>query len=151
MAGRPAHQPRRRLPLPARCVAAPGGWGPRHRHQLRPRQAGRAGYGAYCAAKHGVLGLVRSAALELAPRGITVNAICPGWVDTPMAQADLGRASERSGLPVGALRAEARAGIPLGRFVEPAEVAALVAFLSGPQAAMITGEAWNLSGGEFTT
>ncbi|MEZ4469288.1 MAG: SDR family NAD(P)-dependent oxidoreductase [bacterium] len=112
---------------------------------------GRAGYGAYCAAKHGVLGLVRSAALELAPRGITVNAICPGWVDTPMAQADLGRASERSGLPVGALRAEARAGIPLGRFVEPAEVAALVAFLSGPQAAMITGEAWNLSGGEFTT
>ena len=111
---------------------------------------GRAGYGAYCAAKLGVLGLVRAAAQELAPRRITVNAVCPGWVDTPMARADLARAAEARALPLGALRSEAVAGIPLGRFVEAAEVAELIAFLASPAAAMITGEAYNLSGGEFS-
>ncbi len=100
---------------------------------------GRAGgYAAYAASKHGVLGLVRCLAHDWAPRGITVNAVCPGWVDTEMARADAGDQ-----------RAAAEARIPLGRFVHPDEVADLVSFLAGPGAAMITGQAYNLSGGEF--
>lgn len=103
---------------------------------------GRAGYAAYCASKHGLLGLMRAAALELAGRGIRVNAICPGWTETPMARADL----ERSG---GAdARAAAEAALPLGRFVDPAEVAALVAFLGSGHARSITGQAYEISSGE---
>lgn len=129
------------LPRGGRVVAVASGLG----------KLGRAGYGAYCAAKHGVLGLVRAAALEWAPRGITVNAVCPGWVDTPMARGDLARAAEQAHRPVAMLRAEAEAGIPLGRFVTAEEVADLIGFLASPAAAMITGEAYNLSGGAFTS
>ncbi|MCB9523192.1 MAG: SDR family oxidoreductase [Myxococcales bacterium] len=105
-------------------------------------KGGRAGYTAYGAAKHGVIGLVRSLALEWAPRQITVNAVCPGWVRTAMSAADLAHH--------GWTEAQAAADIPLGRFVEPAEVAALVGFLASPRAAMITGQAYNIGGGEFT-
>lgn len=111
---------------------------------------GRAGYGAYATSKHGMLGLVRCAALELAPRGVTVNAVCPGWVDTAMARADLARAAAHKGTTAGAERAAAEAGIPLGRFVRADEVAALIDWLTGPDAAMITGQAYDLSGGEVT-
>lgn len=105
-------------------------------------KGGRAGYTAYGAAKHGVIGLVRSLALEWAPRGVTVNAVCPGWVRTAMSAGDLARH--------GWTEAQAAADIPLGRFVEPGEVAALVGFLAGDQAGMITGQAYNIGGGEFT-
>lgn len=104
---------------------------------------GRAGYAAYCASKHGLLGLMRAAALELAPRGIRVNAVCPGWTETPMARGDL----ERSGSAPEA-RAQAEAALPLGRFVQPSEVAQLVAFLASEQAASITGQAYEISSGE---
>ncbi len=104
---------------------------------------GRAGYSAYCASKHGMLGLMRAAALELAPRGIRVNAVCPGWTETPMARADL----ERSVSAVKA-RADAEAALPLGRFVDPAEVAELVAFLASGHARSITGQAYEISSGE---
>ncbi len=104
-------------------------------------KVGRAGYAAYAAAKHGVLGLMRSLALEWAPRGITVNAVCPGWVDTKMARADV----LRSGRP----RREITAQIPIGRFVRAEEVAGLVAFLASPEGAAITGQAYNISGGEL--
>lgn len=103
---------------------------------------GRAGKSAYAASKHGLLGLVRCLALELAPRGITVNAVCPGWVETEMAAADLARGG------VGA-RAVAVGGIPLGRFVEAGEVASLVGWLCSGGGAMVTGAAYDLSGGEF--
>ncbi len=104
-------------------------------------KVGRAGMAAYAASKHGVLGVVRCAALEWAPRGVTVNAVCPGWVDTKMARADVAR----SGRP----RAEIDAQIPLGRFVAAEEVAALVAFLTSPAAAAITGQAYTISAGEL--
>lgn len=104
-------------------------------------KVGRAGYAAYTAAKHGVLGLMRCAALEWAPRGVTANAVCPGWVDTKMARADVARS--------GRARAEVCGDIPIGRFVGAAEVAQLVAFLASPPAAAITGQAYNISGGEL--
>ncbi|MCA9538679.1 MAG: SDR family oxidoreductase [Myxococcales bacterium] len=105
---------------------------------------GRDGKAAYAASKHGLLGLVKCLAHELAPRGITVNAVCPGWVDTPMAERDL----VETGDPVAA-RAAAEAAIPIGRFVQPGEVAALIAWLCSKEAAAVTGQAYNISGGEF--
>lgn len=94
---------------------------------------------AYCAAKHGVVGFIRSLALAVARRGITVNAVCPGWVDTGMAAS---RFAE-----LGISREQAAAGVPTGRVATPEEVAALVAFLLRPEAASITGGALPLDGG----
>lgn len=101
-------------------------------------KVGRAGYAAYAASKHAVLGIMRCAALEWAPK-VRVNAVCPGWVDTAMARADL----ERSSTP----RERVEHGIPLGRFVQEDEVAQLVAFLCDAQA--ITGRAFDITGGEL--
>lgn len=110
---------------------------------------GRAGYGAYTASKHGVLGLVKCLAAELASRRITINAVCPGWVATDMAETDLLRAASRSGSSVEEIRQAALAGIPLGRFVDPDEVAALICWLLSDNAAAVTGQAYNISCGEF--
>jgi 3-hydroxybutyrate dehydrogenase len=111
---------------------------------------GRAGYEAYCASKHGLLGLVKCLALELSTRGVRVNAVCPGWVDTPMSRADLCVSARRSGLSPAAQQAQALARIPLGRMVKATEVAGLIGFLCSDAASAITGEAYNLSGGEFS-
>ena len=94
---------------------------------------------AYCAAKHGVVGFTRALALALAPRGITVNAVCPGWVDTDMARqrfSELGMTAEQAG-----------AGVPTGRIVTPAEVADAVAWLVRPEARNVTGHALPIEGG----
>jgi NAD(P)-dependent dehydrogenase (short-subunit alcohol dehydrogenase family) len=94
---------------------------------------------AYSAAKHAVLGFTRAFAHHAAGRSVTVNAVCPGWVRTDMAR---GRWQE---LNIDA--EEAAAEVPLGRIVEPAEVAALVHFLASDEAGAITGQAFNIDGG----
>lgn len=109
----------------------------------------RAGYEAYTASKHAVLGLTRCVALELAARQIRVNAVCPGWVDTPMSRADAREGARRAGLSEEAYRAQAIAGIPLGRMVAPEDVAELIAFLCSDAASVITGQSYNIAGGEF--
>jgi NAD(P)-dependent dehydrogenase (short-subunit alcohol dehydrogenase family) len=110
---------------------------------------GRSGFGAYAASKHGVIGLARCLARELAARQITVNAVCPGWVDTEMARSDLARFALDQQRSPAEIEAEVTARIPLGRFVHPGEVARLVGWLASGDAAAITGQAFNISGGEF--
>jgi NAD(P)-dependent dehydrogenase (short-subunit alcohol dehydrogenase family) len=94
---------------------------------------------AYCAAKHGVVGFTRSLALALAPRGIMVNAVCPGWVDTEMA-----RQRYRE---LGITAAEAAAAVPTGRIASPEEVADAVAWLLRPGTRSISGHALPIEGG----
>jgi NAD(P)-dependent dehydrogenase (short-subunit alcohol dehydrogenase family) len=109
--------------------------------------AGKVGFAytaAYAAAKHGVLGLTRSVAIEAAPHGVTVNAICPGWIDTPMTDTSIARIVEKTGRnPEEARRALERMN-PQGRLIQPEEVAALAAFLAGPDAHGINGQAFDL-------
>lgn len=101
----------------------------------------------YTAAKHGVVGFTKALGLELAKTGVTVNAVCPGYVETPMAgsvrqqYADLWQISEQDVL------AKFQAKIPLGRYTEPDEVAAFVGFLVTEQADPITAQALNICGG----
>jgi len=113
--------------------------------------AGLKGYGyvsAYCAAKHGVVGLVRSLAQELSKTGVTVNAICPGFTDTPMLQRSIDNIVAKTGRS----RAEAEASLrdvnPQGRFIQPDEIAETVIWLCSDAAASVTGQAISLSGGE---
>jgi len=105
------------------------------------------GYGAYCASKHGVIGLTRALALELAPKKITVNAICPGWVDTDMAREGLLAGAKRQQISTEEFRRQSEQAVPLGRFVEPREVARLALFLASDAGAGMTGQAINLDGG----
>jgi 3-hydroxybutyrate dehydrogenase len=109
----------------------------------------RAGYEAYTASKHGLLGLTKCVALELAPRGVRVNAVCPGWVDTKMSQADSAVTARRLGVDTETFRADAIAHIPLGDMVTARDVAELIGFLASDAAKMITGQSYNISGGEF--
>jgi meso-butanediol dehydrogenase/(S,S)-butanediol dehydrogenase/diacetyl reductase len=105
------------------------------------------GYAAYCTAKHGILGFTKALALEVASRRITVNAICPTWVDTPMAREGIEETAAAAGTTPDEFRRQAVQAIPLGRMVEPSEVAALAVFLASPAAAAITGQALNICGG----
>ncbi|HEY9840534.1 MAG TPA: SDR family oxidoreductase [Candidatus Obscuribacterales bacterium] len=102
---------------------------------------------AYCASKHGVIGLMRALAQDLMPRGITVNAICPGWVETAMARQDLAAMASRYALDPQELEAAEIAAVPLNRWIQPQEVAELVAYLASPAAAAVTGQALEISGG----
>jgi len=106
---------------------------------------GEANVSAYTAAKHGVVGLVRSAAAELAKYGITVNAVCPSYVDTPMTKRSLEAAAARTGKDFNEVKSSLEAKLPGGRFLTPAEVAsAAIAFIDKPnttgQAEIIKGE-----------
>ena len=102
---------------------------------------------AYCASKHGLIGLVRAAMHELAPRGITVNAVCPGWVETEMAAASIADYARAEGISADEMRRRAMAAIPLNRFSAPDEIAAFVAFLASPAAKAISGQALSICNG----
>lgn len=109
---------------------------------------GVAASSAYCASKHAVIGLTRALALELAPRRITVNAICPGWVDTEMARESMEQLSRLMGVSPEQFRKRALDHVPIRRFVEAEEVAATAFFLASAEAAAITGQAINVCGGQ---
>ncbi|MBX3464732.1 MAG: SDR family oxidoreductase [Planctomycetes bacterium] len=106
------------------------------------------GYTAYCASKHGVIGFTKALALELAPRGVTVNAICPGWVDTEMAAAGMQRMAEATQVPFDEAKRQALAAVPLGRLLEPEEIGELVVWLCSPAARGMTGQAISHCGGQ---
>jgi NAD(P)-dependent dehydrogenase (short-subunit alcohol dehydrogenase family) len=106
------------------------------------------GYTAYCASKHGVLGFTRALALELAPRKITVNALCPGWVETDMAEQGMQSGAQALGISKSEFRKQALDAVPLKRIIAPEEVAQLVLYLASPQASAITGQTYNICGGQ---
>lgn len=103
---------------------------------------------AYTAAKHGVLGLVRSLAKETAKDGITVNALCPGYIDTPMTDRTIANIAARTGMSAADARARLERANPTGRLVRPHEVAGAVLWLASDAAAMVTGQGIAISGGE---
>jgi NAD(P)-dependent dehydrogenase (short-subunit alcohol dehydrogenase family) len=113
--------------------------------------AGLVGYSyvsAYCAAKHGVIGLTRALALEFAAAGITVNAVCPGFTDTPLAEGAIDNIVAKTGRSREQARASLVRANPQGRLVTPEEVADCVAWLASPGAAAINGQAIVVAGGE---
>jgi NAD(P)-dependent dehydrogenase (short-subunit alcohol dehydrogenase family) len=103
--------------------------------------------GTYSASKFAVVGLTQAAALELAPAGITVNAVCPGTAETDMVMAERATEIALSGTTADQVRAAYLDAIPAGRFCEPADVGAAVAYLVGPGAAYVTGQSLCVNGG----
>jgi NAD(P)-dependent dehydrogenase (short-subunit alcohol dehydrogenase family) len=100
---------------------------------------------AYTASKHGVLGLVRSAAAEVATKGVTVNAVCPGYVDTPMTDATIAGIVAKTGRSLAEARSALEAKQPIGRLITPEEVASAV--MQCVTNGAINGQGLNIDGG----
>jgi 3-hydroxybutyrate dehydrogenase len=114
--------------------------------------AGLKGYAyvsAYCAAKHALVGLTRALALETAARGVTVNAVCPGYTDTDLARESIERVAAKSGRPQAEVLAQYLRDAPIGRLIAPQEVAAAVLYLCSAEAAAVTGTTLAIAGGEL--
>ena len=107
------------------------------------------GYTGYSASKAGLLGLVRSFAAELAPSGVQVNAICPGWVETDMAWSGLDLIAESIGGTRDEAYGVAMSQVPLGRMSKPEDIAGTVAWLLSPDARGVTGQAIDQNGGAW--
>jgi NAD(P)-dependent dehydrogenase (short-subunit alcohol dehydrogenase family) len=127
--------------------------GPETRHLIAISsilaRIGVPGYTAYCASKAGVLGLVRAMACELAPQGVQVNAVCPGWVDTAMAHEGLEGMAAGQGISKDEAHAQAMQQVPLGRMSAPEDVAGMVAWLASDDARGVTGQGLDMNGGAF--
>jgi len=116
-------------------------------------QAGKNGYRgmtAYVASKHAVLGVTKTLAVELAPRGITVNAICPGIIETPMKHRERIEGGAIRGMTAEEVAAEDRSQVPLGRTGTPQDVAGVALFLASDLASYMTGQGINVTGGMTT-
>jgi len=114
--------------------------------------AGLTGYGyasAYCASKHAVLGLTRALALEVAKKGVTVNAVCPGYTETDLLQAAIANIVKKTGRSEAQARAGLAANNPQGRLIQPDDVAGVVAWLCLPAASAVNGHSIPVDGGEL--
>lgn len=139
------------LTAPFRCMRRglpamlDGGWGRIIVIASVVAKRGESQVSAYTASKHGVLGLVRAAAAEVAGRGVTVNAVCPGYVDTPMTEQTVASISSRTGRSTEQARQALARRQPIGRLIDPAEVAEGVHFCMVNGA--VTGQGINVDGG----
>ncbi len=124
------------------------GWGRVINIASTSGKLGGAHRSAYHSSKHAVIGFTRSAALEVAQKGITVNAICPGFVNTRMVEDNKPNFAEVSGMGEEETTEAFRKGIPMGRFLEPEEIAPLAVYLASQDSRGMTGQAINISCGE---
>ncbi len=127
------------------------GWG---RVVVVASNAGLTGYGyssAYCASKHAVIGYMRAVALEIAKTPVTINAVCPGWVDTDMAREAVSRIADKTGKSSEDARRALERMSPQQRWVTPGEVAEVVSMLCGEGARSIHGQAIAIDGGQVMT
>lgn len=124
------------------------GWGRIVNVASTAAQRGYAYVSGYCAAKHGVLGLTRALALELATKGVTVNAVCPGYTETDLLKDSIANIVAKTGRSEDEARAQLAAGNPQKRLVQPQEVASCVLWLCSAEAGAVTGQDISVSGGE---
>lgn len=127
-------------------LAAPAG-----RMVVVASTAGQRGYAyatAYSAAKHGAIGFVRALAVELAKTPVTINAVCPGFTETPLVAESIATIIEKTGRSADEARADLARFNPQGRLIQPGEVARAVLFLCSPQSGSLTGQALSVAGGE---